>query len=447
MALEMLDPITEADPCGPDLEAADDAEFLDYYYEAESRLPERYFTPGLAPDGREDRIFDPRSVDLVAEAAVSQRLLARSRDLRLFSLLARWRILAGRLDQFAASLEDIAAALEQWPEAVHPMRAGERRAALEALSGQTAVIMPLSHLPILSNADITLRRYMVMTGRAPARASEHDLETADLLGPLRTDANKRAVNDVHARLVRASEAVHRIRRAAAKAAQPVHPDLGPLEAVLAEMQAMIAVARPDLAPWSKDTAADITADTAAPEEAVVDPGPEAEIDAPPPAAAPALALQVADRAAAQAALDAAQTWLAINEPGSPALLLVAQSRDLVGLPLVEAIEMLLPEQAAAATLRIGHGSPFVLPMARLRALSEAGLCAPPPDARPPATAQKVAHRAALVSYLLGIERYFMTHEPSSPVPLLLTKARGMLDKRFDELVAELLVSGVEPDGG
>ena len=35
------------------LRRRDDPEFIDYYFEAESRLPERYFTPGLAEDGRE----------------------------------------------------------------------------------------------------------------------------------------------------------------------------------------------------------------------------------------------------------------------------------------------------------------------------------------------------------------------------------------------------------
>ena len=47
----LLDPVSPESPCGPDLERQDDPDFLDYYFEAESRLPERYFTPGLNPDG------------------------------------------------------------------------------------------------------------------------------------------------------------------------------------------------------------------------------------------------------------------------------------------------------------------------------------------------------------------------------------------------------------
>lgn len=72
-AFNLLEPVSPESPCGPDLERRDDPEFIDYYFEAESRLPERYFTPGLAEDGREDRLFDPRSVDLAGNAP-DQRL-------------------------------------------------------------------------------------------------------------------------------------------------------------------------------------------------------------------------------------------------------------------------------------------------------------------------------------------------------------------------------------
>ncbi|HRM75382.1 MAG TPA: type VI secretion system ImpA family N-terminal domain-containing protein, partial [Paracoccus sp. (in: a-proteobacteria)] len=147
----LLDPISPESPCGPDLERQDDPDFLDYYFEAESRLPERYFTPGLAPDGREDRLFDPRSIELPAETKIINGLLKRSRDLRLLSLLARFQILAGRLEEFSATLEDIAAVMAQWPEALHPVGA-ERRAAIDSLNSQPASVMPLLHLSILPNS-------------------------------------------------------------------------------------------------------------------------------------------------------------------------------------------------------------------------------------------------------------------------------------------------------
>ncbi len=57
----LRDPVSPESPGGPDLERHDDPDFLDYYFQAESRPPERYFPPGLNPDGRNDRLFDPRS--------------------------------------------------------------------------------------------------------------------------------------------------------------------------------------------------------------------------------------------------------------------------------------------------------------------------------------------------------------------------------------------------
>ncbi|KGJ04235.1 type VI secretion system protein ImpA [Paracoccus halophilus] len=433
-AFNLLEPVSPEAPCGPDLERQDDPEFLDYYFEAESRLPERYFTPGLAGDGREDRLFDPRSVDLPAETAALAGLLARTRDLRLVSLLARFQILAGRLEDFAASLEDMAAMMAQWPDALHPQGA-ERRAAIDSLNSQPVVVMPLLHLPLLPNSEVTLRRFMVATGKAEPRASERDLAGADLLAPLRAAANQKAVDAVHDRLSRASDALHRMQQlAASHPERPLTIDFAALRTALADMQGMIAAARPDLRPWSADTR---------PEPAPAPAEPGAAPAGPPAAAVPAaMAARIDDRAAAAAALEAARLWLAGHEPSSPALVLVAQARDLVGKPLVEAIEVLMPVEAGGARLRIGQGSPFVLPMERLKALTRNGLDGPagPADDGPPALAPEIRRRADLVAQMLGVEGYFHAHEPASPIPLLLAKAREMLDKRFDAIVAELLAS-------
>ncbi|WP_374427703.1 ImpA family type VI secretion system protein [Paracoccus sp. (in: a-proteobacteria)] len=441
-AFNLLEPITPEMPCGPDLEQRDDPDFLDYYYEAESRLPERYFTPGLAPDGREDRQFDPRSVDLAAETAAIHGLLKRTRDLRLVSLLARFQILAGKLEGFADTLEDMAAILGQWPDEVHP-RGADRRAAMDSLNSQPAVVMPLLHLPVLSNSELTLRRYMVATGKAEPRAGERELVGTDILSPLRVDANHKAVAVVQDRLSRASDALHRIQKLAASHPDtPLTLDLGALRAALTDMQTMIAQARPDLQPWSP-TAIDPQPDPA-PEE----PAPSSDAQAV-PAAAPKPAQRVPDRATAAVTLDAVARWLAGNEPSSPALVLVAQARALVGKPLVEAIEVLMPAQAPGAKLRIGQGSPFILSMDKLKALTQNGLDGqgggdPAPA---PITPPSIGRRADIVSQLLGVEGYFSAFEPASPVPLLLAKAREMLDKRFDAIVAELLASQVEPGQG
>lgn len=441
-AFNLLEPVSPESPCGPDLERRDDPEFIDYYFEAESRLPERYFTPGLAEDGREDRLFDPRSVDLAGETRRINGLLERSRDLRLLSLLARFQILAGRLEEFTATLEDMAAMMAQWPEALHPAGA-ERRAAIDSLNSQPAVVMPLLHLSILPNAEVTLRRFMVANGRAPARASERDLDGADFLGPLRAEANQRAVASAHERLDRAADALHRIQSLAASHPQkPLHLDLGALRTAIADMQAMIATARPELQPWSANA---LPPEPEALTEAPPEPSPAREIETPPTAAAPPPpALKIGNRATASAALDGVRNWLVTQEPSSPALVLVVQARALIGKPLVEAIEVLMPREAAGATLRIGQGSPFLLPMDRLKALTESGLEGQGAAQAAAMDLPPITQRGELVGKLLEVERYFATCEPASPVPLLLAKAREMLDKRFDAIIAELLASPAAP---
>ena len=133
--------------------------------------------------------------------------------------------------------------------------------------------------------------------------------------------------------------------------------------------------------------------------------------------------------------------MALREPSSPSLLLITQARLLVGAPLVQALETLLPAQAGGAVLNIGHGSGFALPMDRLKTLSSAaqenraeGAALPP--------APPIADRRGLTACLMGVETYYAMHEPASPVPLLLIKARDMLTKRFDAIVAELIAAPV-----
>lgn len=429
--IDILQPVSAENPCGPDLEQENDPAFLDYYYEAESRLPERYFIPGSTGDGREDRLFDPRSIDLRAEERQIMALLARSRDLRLVSLLARFQILAGRLAEFVNSVDVMTGMLTQWPDAVHPrIDAGhtERRGAIEALNSQTVVVMPLTHLPLLADADISLRRYLVAAGKVPPRMSEEGLPGADVTEALRNPGNLSATGRVQALLTQLAEALHQLQRLAG-----VRTDLGAVRGVVADIQDMIAASRPELSPWSEDQAA--TAPLPPAEDAAVE-------DA--PATVPTLTRGHAfpDRNAAAAGLDAAQVWLARFEPSSPVLLLVAQARALVGVPLVEALDALMPDRVGAAVLKIGQGSGFSLPMDRMRHLTRTGLegvtSEPPVTAAPP-----IANRTELLAVLTGVENYFNNNEPASPIPLLLARGRGMLDKRFDAILAELLSPAVD----
>lgn len=449
MKLDWLtDPTDEMPPTGPDLEAADDDDFVARYFDAEGRLPERYFIPGLAPDGSEDRIFDPRDIDLGREGAWISALLRRSRDVRLLSLFARLAILAGRPDAFADTLDQIATLLETWPDEVHPQvarSAAERRGAIEALNTAATVVMPLWHLPVLPGTDVTLRRHMVASGRAEPRGSEKDLAGTDVAAPLRSDANLRQTAQMQAHLTRAADALDRIARTAARhPTAAFRPDLGAVRGAVADFQAMITAARPDLPGWSEQSRAgpETPQDTPEPADPAAHPGTPAA-----PARPAAIPLAIPDRPTALAALDAAETWLATHEPSSAALLLVTQARLLVGVPLVQAIETLMPADAPRAVLAIGGGTGFALPMDRLKSLSAAALERRTDAPAAPVKLDPIADRAALAACLHGVENHFSAREPTSPVPLLLSRAREILGRRFDAVVTELLASRPGPGEG
>ncbi len=449
-SVNLLEPILEEDPCGPDLEQEDDPEFVEYYFEAEARMPERYFTPGNEQNGMEDQLFDARKeFDLPVEKATIGRLLGRSRDLRLMSLLARFQILGSSLGEFADTIEDIAAMMAQWPDDLHPRLdrgAGERRATLEALNHQPTVVMPLLHLSIVANGEVTLRRHMVAGGKVEPRKSEQDIAGSDLLGPLRAEGNRRVVETANDHLTRIADALHRVvGLASSHPSRAFTPDLAALRTAIADMQAMIVSARPDLRVWSAANAAAVEAGTGDPgmtETPTTGASPAGQSALPPKTTAGAVPT-IPNRATGAAALDAAKAWLAANEPSSPALVLVTQARLLVGAPLVEAIEVLMPGQAGNVMLNIGQGSGFSLPMARLKELTQSGLDQDKSGTGQPAALPPIARRGDLIGHLLGVEGYFSAQEPASPIPLLLVKAREMLEKRFDAIMAELLVAPVK----
>jgi len=426
-------PVTETAPCGPDLEQTADPAFLEYYFAAEAALPERYLLP---------RVFDPTSIDIRRENGLIEGLLKRSRDLRLLTLLARFEILAGRTKGFADALEGIVALLDLWPEAAHPAlpgRASARRAALDTLASTPWVVMPIQYLPLNGMAEVTLRRHQVATGAATARDGEEGLSAAQILDLLRSPGNRAKAAATQADLSRAAAALTRI--AALCAAMPTKPmqlDFARPLAAIAEAQALIEAGDPSMPAW----VADATAPAAPPgAEAPAEPGaaaPETLLRAPSVAQASA-APPITSAAQVKVVLAALERHLARTEPSSAALLLVTQARLLVGKSLVEALETLLPAEAAKAVIDFGPATGFALPMERLKALAaearptetDAEALTPPP----PPTLQT---RADLAAQMRAIEAWYRANEPTSPIPLLLTRARTSLDKDFEAIVTELL---------
>lgn len=444
----LTEPVSPDVPCGPDLEATDDATFVDYYYEAESRMPERYFVPGIK--GADDEFmpgtaFDQKSISHGAETKTITALLERSRDIRLLSLLARLMVLAGRLPDFANALDGLALVLETFPNDAHPLDHSERRGAIDELGGSSTVVLPLQHANLAGAGEVTLRRYTVASGGAEPRETEVGLNSGAMLSELSAPGNKQAVETSHAALTKAAEALSRIQSACMRLDAPFSPSLSNTLAMIGDIQQLINNGRSDLKPWSADgttAPAQESTPTAgdAPDEAV-QAQPDAASATPNAAPAPAAALSVPNRAAALQTLNAIEVYLATNEPAAPSLLLITQARLLVGRPLVEAIETLMPEHANQTKMTFGSDNGFVLYMDRLKMLAgEAAGQANPAAEADPGPPPDIANRAQVAPLINAVEEYFRTREPASPIPVLLFKARTYLDKDFAAIVSDLLPS-------
>lgn len=446
----LLEPVSEEAPCGPDLEAAGADSFIDYYYEAEARLPERYFTPGMAGiEGSIDRIFDPKSINLRAETQAITGLLRETRDLRLLSLLARFQILAGRAAEFSETLHVMAALMGKWPDQVHPTTAtsvSDRRAALDELGSIKTVVMPLQYLPLAGQADATYRRYLVATGQLPARPDEEGVERGAIVSALAQPSNEKQVERIHGDLGRAATALSMIVQiCGAAGASRFKPTVDETLQTLTGMQQLLREARPNLGLWLDQAPELPQDDTAEDDLSAMDAAVGAGLPSP-AASAPVASVQaagaIADRAGVRRAIEGAERFLARNEPSSPALLLVTQARLLIGRPLIEALETLLPADAGRAVIGFAPETGFAVAMERMKKLSENALGGfeelPPAPDEPPLQPLVLESRAEVAAQLRAVEDFYAAKEPASPIPILLARARGLMDKGFQAIVAELL---------
>jgi type VI secretion system protein ImpA len=64
------------------------------------------------------------------------------------------------------------------------------------------------------------------------------------------------------------------------------------------------------------------------------------------------------------------------------------------------------------------------------------------EARPTAVGEVISSRADVAATLDRLCAYYARHEPASPVPLLLGRARGLIDKSFVDLLKELAPEGL-----
>jgi len=407
---ELCIPLSNADPCGPDLDFAGDADYLNFFAQTEGILPSSFFS---SDDGKP---FDRSSIDLPRQVDAISPLWERSRDLRLLVLRARLLILDRDLGGFAVAIAAIAQWLDGFWDHVHPTAAGgdfdARTAALGALDLPT-VVFPLQYAPLCEGRRIgavTYRAWMIASGEVKPRAGELKHPSAALSEAI-ADAPPDALATTRGHVALLKTSLGRIRDSFIMRGSSL--GLENLPAMVDKIQLFVDP-RAALREESK-------AETAEGEDvSVAGDTPESLADA-------------------QEALAAIAAYYSRSEPSSPTLPLVRQAHQLIGKSFFEVMSILVPTQMEKAAFQIGADQFFELPVSKLSKLPEGApesLASAAQSGRSPQ--YRVESRAQAIALLEQVQRFFRHSEPSSPVPMLCDRARALAERDFMGVLREVL---------
>lgn len=422
-------PLTPDAPCGPDLDADGDIQYLNFFAGAEPILPSSYFDV-VKSTGERGR-FDPKSVDFETHFSAVKPLLARTRDLRVTVLLAKLSILNKDLPGFLVCVRAIAALLQNQWEAVHPR--GEdgdysyRAVTLEAIDVMPTVINPLQFLPLIESrryGSVTFRAYLTANGQIASNDDDNlDLSTIERIIS-ETDLDKlKSTSTTFSDLGALIAEIQSIWHQNSNSPQPL--SFEKLSAAVADISAWLE----DIVRNRDPSSAEAPAETAEPDEGKTAAGSPPQND------------RLASSAAASAALAAIARYFTKYEPSNPALLLVRQAQEMVGKSFVEIIRMLVPEHVDAATVNIGRGQFFNLPIERMAALPGAGDISPALEFQDQDFVFAVESRTHALALLAQVASFFRTTEPSSPIPFLTDRARELAQRDFLSLLQDVLPEG------
>jgi type VI secretion system protein ImpA len=407
---ELCIPLSEADPCGPDLDFAGDADYLNFFAQTEGMLPSSFFS---SDDGRP---FDRSSVDLPRQVDAIGPLWERSRDLRLLVLRARLLILDRDLGGFAVTIAAIAQWLDEFWDAVHPGAAGDdfsaRAAALGALDLPT-VVFPLQYAPLCEGRRIgavTFRAWMIASGEVKPRAGEQKHPSAALTEAI-VDAPPDALAATRGYVALLRTSLGRIRDTFMMRGSSL--GLENLPAIVDKIQQFI------------DPRAALREESKA--ETVEGEDVSLAGDAP------------GSLADAQEALAAIAAYYSRSEPSSPTLPLVRQAHQLIGKSFFEVMSILVPTQMEKAAFQIGADQFFELPVSKLSKLPEGAPESPASAGQSGGSPRyRVGSRAQAIALLEQVQRFFRHSEPSSPVPMLCDRARALAERDFMGVLREVL---------
>lgn len=411
-------PVSEDLPCGPDPEL--DPEILNFLAVAEGQLPATY------------REFNRKSFDARPVLTKLQALLEKSRDLRLLVLSAKFNILSDNLAGFVDCISASQALLEgQW-EACHPTESAGgnalRAAHLKTLDDLPTSVLPMQNATLISDKRLgmlTWRSILVADKKLPPRPDEAPVELDSIKDALMRFEPAARLSELRATMEVIVTSLQKIKELfVAKAGFDVAPSFDQLPemaaAISAFLTAILIARNPEEESTEGGSEGGDAGDLVAGADAVAQSGSGA----------------VASVKEASAALEAILAYYASAEPSSPARLLVKQAHQLVGKSFVEAMRVLAPSLAETSNIRIGGDAPFALDFVQMSALAEEEAAAEESETEIRQFSAKT--RAEATTLMRSVEQFYKRTEPSSPIPLLVEKARTFVAKDFTSLLKEMV---------
>lgn len=430
----LTSPIPGEDPCGRDLDAEGDADYLNFCASVEAVFPASFFE--VRDEEGNVRRFDPKVYDLNAKIEAAKAMLSRTTDLRLIILLAKLSILGKDLQGFTVCIEAIAELLDRQWEGVHPRAEGDdfshRQMAIEALDVMPTVVIPFQFLTLAESrrhGPVSYRTWLMAKAEVAPRADDTFLDAAAVTQVFdQVDLEQlKATTASYVALAALVERVCRLWTEKARSSGMLN-----LDRVLQIIAGIVSVLESSVG--RRDPAAIETASVAG--EAL-----GGSVNGAFDPANASSSSRVASMAAAAAALSGVAAYFGRLEPSSPALLLVRQAEHLLGKSFAEAIHILVPNHAETAAINIGRGWFFDLSVDRMAALLEGAGIQESISPEGPEPVYSVTSRGQALGLLEQVSAFFRNVEPSSPVPFLADRARELAQRDFLSLLVDVLPSG------
>lgn len=421
-------PLSDESPCGPDLDGEGDPDYMNFMAAGEGLLPATFYERDARDPGRDGQPFDRTKIDFATQYEKIAALNARTRDVRLITLLAKYRILDKNLLGFVAAIEALAVLLDQRWDAVHPAAAdGDfllRVVAVQSLDDMAPVILPLTYAPLFDHkrfGSVTYRMHLLAIGEAAPRDGEDKPDPTLVRRAFGEDVDLGVLIERRDALRSLGLALARIKAAFIEHVGIVEgvdfERLTPLvESIRAMLDSYVVLRNPLAGDAAPAAAAAVESDGETP--ASSSPG------------------EIADFADAAAALRAVATYYLRFEPSNPALLLVRQAEQLIGKSFLDAVRVLAPRYVEEAAVQIGRSHVFDLPIERLSEFAAVeDMAAPDEDV---VRAFEISTRDNALQLLAKVSAFYHRAEPSSPVSFLTDRARALTGRDFLGLLKEML---------